>query len=218
MSCCADLGAVGGRAQRQAGVGLRRHLLRSQGRAGRLAFSRRADRHRRRRPRNRLRAGRGRRPELRPPAVALHPRRRGHGLDARRHQYRHPVRPAVRRRLDLLARHRQSRFRQRHLDRDLEVRRQRHLVVAHGRGRQVSRQPARRLRPMLVVGLRARRRLGVRGGDGISTRQGHHLDACPARAHRAAVAICELGLRRRPLGVGKRRPRRSRPRARSGES
>ena len=64
-------------------------------------------------------------------------------------------------------------------------------------------RPARRLRPVLVVGLRARRRLGVCGGDGISTRQGHHLDARPARGHRAAVAICQLGLRRRPLGVGK---------------
>ena len=54
-------GGVGGGAQRQTGVGVRRHLLRQQGRAGRLAFTRRPDRHRGRRPPNPVRAGRRRR-------------------------------------------------------------------------------------------------------------------------------------------------------------
>ena len=123
---------IGGGAERQAGVGLRGHLLGPQGRRGRLAITRRADRHRRRRPRDRLRARRRRRPRLRPSAVALHPRRRVHRLEPRRHQHGHPVRPAARGRLDLPARHRQPRIRQRHLDRDLALRRQRHLVDAHG--------------------------------------------------------------------------------------
>ena len=49
---------IGRGAQRQAGVRLRRHLLGSQGRPGRLALTRRADRHRGRRPRDRLRTWR----------------------------------------------------------------------------------------------------------------------------------------------------------------
>ena len=189
---------LGPRGRRRPGLGVRRHLLRQPGRRGRMALAGDPDRHRRRDPRDRL-------PSRRPAATPATPAncgttatRDGGGLLRRGIS---TVIPS-----DLLR-----------VGDELFL----HAIVNRGFGNvvwteiwrsadngltwanlggEVPGRPAPGPRPVLVVGLRPRRRLDLFGIHRLSAQQGRHPAAGAPAASGAAGPLRRLGSGHAALG------------------